>query len=224
LTQTKTEKCFGYVRVSGDSQLDGDGFPRQESAIRTYAARNGLKVAKIFREEAVTGTRETMDRQAWAAMMTALHSNGVKTILIERLDRLSRSLLVQEATIAELQKQGFRLVSAHEPELMSDDPTRIAFRQMIGVFSQYDKSQIVLKLRAARLRKRAADGRCEGRKPYGSRNGEHRIVDRMQQMRAEGAGYHTIADRLNEEAIRPRSGKQWYPMTVSKILARTAKP
>jgi DNA invertase Pin-like site-specific DNA recombinase len=92
-----------------------DGFPRPEKAIRDYAARNGLKVAKIFREKGVTGTKETMDRPAWAEMMTALHSNGVKTILIERLDRLSRLLIVQEAAIAELAKHGFHLVSTHEP-------------------------------------------------------------------------------------------------------------
>jgi hypothetical protein len=34
---------------------------------------------------------------------------------------------------------------------MASDPARIAFRQMMGVFAQYDKSQIVLKLREAGL-------------------------------------------------------------------------
>jgi DNA invertase Pin-like site-specific DNA recombinase len=77
-------------------------------------------------------------------MMTALHSNGVRTILVEKLDRLSRQLMIQEATIAELQKNGFTLTSVQEPDLMSGDPTRVAFRQMMGVFAQYDKSQIVL--------------------------------------------------------------------------------
>ena len=54
-----------------------------------------------------------------------------------------------------------------EPDLMSSDPMRIAFRQMMGVFAQYDKPQIVLELRAARMRKNAQTGRCEGGKPYG---------------------------------------------------------
>ena len=105
-------------------------------------------------------------------MMEALHSNGVRTILIEKLDRLSRQLLIQEATTAELAKQGFKLLSVHEPDLMSSDPTCVAFRQMMGVFAEYDKSQIVLKLRAARQRIRLQGGRCEGRKPFGTRAGE----------------------------------------------------
>ena len=91
-------------------------------------------------------------------MMPALLSNGVKTIIIERLDRLARELMVQEKTIGGLQRDGFTLVSVQEPDLMSSDPARIAFRQMMGVFAQYDKSQIVLKLKAARMRKRSSLG------------------------------------------------------------------
>jgi len=59
----KAEQCVGYVRVSGDSQLDGDGFPRQEAAIRGYASRHGLKATKIYREEAVCGSGETWTAQ-----------------------------------------------------------------------------------------------------------------------------------------------------------------
>jgi DNA invertase Pin-like site-specific DNA recombinase len=84
------EKAFAYVRVSGKGQMDGDGFPRQLKAIREHAAIAGLTVARIFREEGVSGTVETMDRPAWAEMVTALHGNGIRTIIIERLDRLAR--------------------------------------------------------------------------------------------------------------------------------------
>jgi hypothetical protein len=48
----------------------------------------------------------------------------------------------------------------------ANDPSRIAFQQMMGVFAQYDKSMVVLKLAGARARKRAREGRCEGRKPF----------------------------------------------------------
>lgn len=43
---------------------------------------------------------------------------------------------------------------------------------MMGAVAQYEKSQIVLKLRGARLRKKAKTGRCEGRKPFGYYEGE----------------------------------------------------
>jgi DNA invertase Pin-like site-specific DNA recombinase len=216
------KKCFAYMRVSGDSQIAGDGFPRQQKAIRDYAARNGFRIAKFYRDEGVTGTKETMDRPAWSEMMTALLADGVKTVVIEKLDRLSRQYFVQEAAIRELNRNGFRLVSTCEPDLMSSDPHRIAIRQMMGVFAELDKAQIVVRLRAARQRKRAANGRCEGRKPYGSRPGEQKVIERMRRLRAKGCGYQVIAEQLNEASIPPRSGARWYPYTVSKILQRPA--
>lgn len=60
--------------------------------------------------------------------VTALHGNGVRTVVIEKLDRLAPDLMVQEATIADLQKHGFTLVSVAEPDLMANDPSRILMR------------------------------------------------------------------------------------------------
>jgi DNA invertase Pin-like site-specific DNA recombinase len=211
-------KAFGYVRVSGDSQIDGDGFPRQVAAIKAYAKQHGVRIVKVFREEGVTGTKDAMDRPAWAEMMLALHSNGVKTIIIERLDRLARELMVQEKTIADLQQDGFTLVSVQEPDLMSSDPARIAFRQMMGVFAQYDKSQIVLKLKAARMRKRAKDGRCEGRKPFGHYEGEQAAIERMKALQAAGVTIRGIAAKLNAEGVPSRTGKAWRDAVVGRIL------
>ena len=148
-------KAFAYLRVSGKGQVKGDGFTRQLQAIKTYSAEHDIKIVQVFREEGVAGTKESMDRPAWSAMISALLSNGVKTIIIEKLDRLARDLMVQEATIADLQKSGFALISVAEPDLMAKDPTRILMRQLMGAVAQYDKSQIVLKLRGARMRKRA---------------------------------------------------------------------
>src|SRR4051794_27313121 len=104
-------KAFAYLRVSGKGQIQGDGFPRQLSAIKVYAQTHDLRIIRIFREEGICGSTESTDRPAWAALMTALHADGVKTIVIEKLDRLARDLMVQEATIADLQKHGFTLIS-----------------------------------------------------------------------------------------------------------------
>jgi DNA invertase Pin-like site-specific DNA recombinase len=131
-------KALAYLRVSGKAQVKGDGFPHQLQAIRKYAAEHDVKILQIFREEGVSGTRESMDRPDWAEMVTALLSNGVRTIIIEKLDRLARDLMVQETAIADLQKSGFTLISVAEPDLMASDPTRILVRQLMGAVAQYD--------------------------------------------------------------------------------------
>src|ERR1035438_6229147 len=192
-------KALAYLRVSGKGQIEGDGFTRQLKSVREYAAAHDIKIVKVFREEGVSGTVENMDRPAWRDLMATLHSNGVRTILIERLDRLARDLMVQEAAIADLRKNGFTLISAAEPDLMANDPTRVLMRQLLGAVAQYDKSQIVAKLRGARMRKRAKEGRCEGRKPYGYFEGEQTVISRMKELRESGMGFDRIAAQLNTE-------------------------
>src|ERR1019366_9002150 len=218
-------KAFGYLRVSGKGQVDGDGFPRQLQAINGYAAAHDIAIVKVFREKGVTGSKESMDRPAFAQLMTALHANGVKTIIIEKLDRLARDLMVQEATIGDLQKHGFTLISVAEPDLMATDPTRILMRQLMGAVAQYDKSQIVLKLRGARQRMKATTGRCEGRKPYGERDGEAAAIERMRGLRTAGMAFQQIAMVLNAEGVPTRTGgNRWRGCTVNGIVARRVAP
>ena len=83
-------QVFVYLRVSGKGQIDGDGFPRQIGAVREYAKSNGMKITRVFREEGVSGTVEGMDRPTWGEMISAVLTNGVRTILIESLGRLAR--------------------------------------------------------------------------------------------------------------------------------------
>ncbi|HKD06119.1 MAG TPA: recombinase family protein [Bryobacteraceae bacterium] len=211
-------KCFAYCRVSGKGQIEGDGFPRQKAAIRAYARTNEFRIVRWFLEEGVSGTIETMNRPAWAEMLTALHADGVRTIIVEKLDRLARDLMVQEAAIADLRKYGFSLISVQEPDLMENDPTRKLMRQLMGAVAEYDKSQIVARLRGARLRKRAKEGRCEGRKPFGHYEGESEVIERMKVLRFGGMGFDRIAAQLNAEGIATRTRGRWHGLMVNRIL------
>jgi DNA invertase Pin-like site-specific DNA recombinase len=216
------QKCFAYLRVSGKAQVEGDGFPRQRTAIKAHAKANGYVIVREFVDKGVSGAIETTDRPAFAEMLKALFSNGVRTVMVEKLDRLARDLMVQEACIADLRKHGFTLVSVAEPDLMATDPTRVLMRQLLGAVAQYDKSQIVMKLAGARMRKRAESGRCEGRKPFGERPGEQATITRMKALRAEGLGFDAIARRLNAEGVATRTGKPWHGFVVNTVLTRVA--
>jgi DNA invertase Pin-like site-specific DNA recombinase len=103
-------KAYAYLRVSGKGQVQGDGFTRQLKAIREYAASHDIKIVNIYREEGVSGTKDSALRPAWSELMAALHANGVQVV---------------ETIIADPRKHGFELVSVAEPDLMANDPTRI---------------------------------------------------------------------------------------------------
>jgi len=211
-------KAFAYLRVSGKGQIDGDGFPRQLKAIREYAAANGIRIVQVFREEGVSGTVEGMDRPTWAEMVGTILANGVRTILVESLGRLARDLFIQEYILRDMEQRGIALVSVTEPDLGSTDPTRIMFRQILGAIHQYEKTMIVLKLRGARQRMKAKEGRCEGAKPFGEREGEGAVIDRMKALRASGMGFDRIAAQLNAEGVKPRRGERWHGLTVNRVL------
>lgn len=213
-------KAFGYLRVSGKGQVDGDGFPRQENAIRQYAKQHDVKLVQVFKEEGVSGTKELSDRPAFVAMMEALHADGVKLVLVESLGRLARDLMVQESILHDLKRNGFELVSVAEPDLCSDDPSRKLMRQIMGAFHEYEKSMIVVKLRGARQRTKAKEGACEGRKPYGFYPGEQTVLERMVALHNEGKSAVAIAQTLNSEGHKTRTNSEWLQPTVSKILRR----
>jgi DNA invertase Pin-like site-specific DNA recombinase len=215
-----SKQAFAYLRVSGKGQVDGDGFTRQLVAIQKYATANGIKIVKVYREKGVTGTTDWEHRPAFSEMMAVMLSNGTKMVLVERLDRLARDLMVQESIIADFQRKGLTLVSVHEPDLCSDDASRVLMRQMLGAFFQYEKTLLVAKLRGARVRTKERTGSCEGRKPYGKREGERQIIQRILALRGEGTAMDTIADTLNAEGLKPRSGRLWYGSTVRNVLLR----
>ena len=215
------KKAYGYLRVSGRGQIDGDGFPRQRAAIKEYAAQNGIKIVQVFEEKGVTGTKELADRPALSALMLALHADGVKVVLIEALHRLARDLMVQESVIADFKRHGFEIISVQEPDLCKDDPSRKLMRQIMGAFCEYEKSMIVLKLRGARQRKKVKTGeQVEGAKPYGHYDGEQAILERIRVLRAEGLGFDRLAAALNADGLQPRRGAKWHGWAVNKILSR----
>jgi DNA invertase Pin-like site-specific DNA recombinase len=214
------EKAFAYLRVSGRGQLDGDGFDRQTLACEKYAAANEFVIAEFFREKAVSGTKELDDRPALAELMAALEENGIKTVIIEKLDRLARDLMVQEAILADLRKHGFTLISAMEPDLCSDDPSRKLLRQIMGAIAEYDRAMTVLKLRGARQRKKAKHGKGEGRHAFGEKLKEVITLEQIREWRAAGSTAKRIAEDLNACGYKSRSGKPWLGTTVSKILRR----
>jgi hypothetical protein len=107
---------------------------------------------------------------------------------------------------------------------MKNDPTRILVRQMMGAVAQYEKSQIVLELRGARMRKRAKEGPCEGRKPFGFYEGESAALERARALRFQGLGFDWIAAQMNQERIPTRTGRPWHCIVINRILTGRRGP
>lgn len=216
-------ETFAYLRVSSKGQVTGHGFRRQAEIINEFARKNGYTVQETFRD-AFTGTEA--DRPEFNQMIAA--TNGVRTILIESLDRLARDVMVQSLLLANLAKSGITLINCATGEdvtaAMSQDPMRKALIQIQSVFSELEKSRLVAKLRRAREAKKAASGKCEGRKAFGEKNGELATVELMRSLRRKRNGkrlsFAKIASELNRRFVATRTGAKWQTTTVRNILSR----
>jgi Resolvase, N terminal domain len=82
----------------------------------------------VCEERRVTGTKELIDRPELSALIVALHSDGIKVVLIEALNRVACDLLVQESIMADFKCHAFEIISVAESDLCSEDPTRKLIR------------------------------------------------------------------------------------------------
>jgi DNA invertase Pin-like site-specific DNA recombinase len=201
-------------------QVDGDGFTRQSEAIARYAASNGFTIQQTFREEGVSGTKELDNRPALQELLLAIEAGDVRIVLIEALNRLARDLMVQETILGDLRKRGVAVISVMEPDLCSDDPSRKLMRQIFGAIAEYDKAMIVLKLRGARQRMKARTGRCEGAKAFGTSEDHRPTIERILSLRRAGMAVDTIADTLNAEGLKSKTGGRWYGSSVRNVILR----
>jgi len=223
-------KAFSYLRVSSKGQIDGDGFDRQRETIAKRCLNSGIVIVREFIEAGISGTSELDDRPALSALFAAIQGNGVRVVVVERSDRLSRDLMVGEVLLAKFREEGVTVIECEDGrELTANDPdnaTGTMVRQLLAVIAQFEKTGLVSKLRKARERKRSEEGRCEGRKPFGDRPGEELAIERMRQLRRKQQGkerrmsFAKIAEAMNNEGFQTRTGTRWVASTVQQILKR----
>src|SRR5262245_9987479 len=118
-------------------------------------------------------------------MLQLIARNGIKTIIVESPDRFARDLAVQLAGHDMLRALGIDLIPASAPDFFTEEtPTAVLVRQVLGAIAQFEKATTVAKLAAARKRKKAAVGRCEGRKPLSETRPE--VVAMAKRLRRKG--------------------------------------
>jgi DNA invertase Pin-like site-specific DNA recombinase len=213
--------AVGYVRTSSAANVgaEKDSEPRQRRAIERFAKHGGFQIVDWFNDPAVSGADPIESRPGFAALLNRIEGNGVRVVLVEDASRFARDLMAQELGIGVLLKLGMRVLTASGDDMTeSDDPMKVAYRQMAGMFAQLEKSRLVAKLKAARDRKREATGRCEGRKSYA--DSMPATVALAKQLHADGLSYRKISAELAVQGHVTGSGKHHVASAVQKMLGR----
>lgn len=224
---TEMQKVVAYCRTSTENQKEEKTIDLQVESLTKYASNHGMEIVEWFKDDGVSGGLE--HRPELLKLMDYLEANtDIETILIYKLDRLARDLFIQEGLIKEFTKLKRQLVSTLEPDLASNDPFRKAFRQMLGVFAEFEKAMITLRMKNGRDSS-VSKGRWHGGEVYGFDNKDgmllinKREADVVKQIfhlkRYKRMKLNKIAEHLNSQNIPTKRGTtKWWPSTIKKIL------
>lgn len=233
--QADTESIMGsqkrpavaYLRTSSSTNVgeDKDSEKRQTAAIEAYARRAGYEiVAPAYYDAAVSGADSIEGRSGFAQLLERLRERpDIRVILVESANRFARDLIVQETGYRMLRERGIELIPVDAPQHFAEEtPTAVMVRQILGAVSQFEKAMLVSRLRGARERKRAATGKCGGRRSHVEAHPQTVAMAKAlrwanKRMR-EKRSLREIAAKLAEAGHVATSGKPYGPSAIASML------
>ena len=223
---THTPRAIGYRRISPAGQAgSGLGLEAQQTAITAAAARLGLPLGDTFTDARVSGGLSLEQRPALLAALDALGRGDV--LIVAKRDRLGRDVLNVAMLARLVERKGARILSAAGEGTEDDGPTSVLMRQIVDCFAQYERAIIRARTTAALAAKKARGERVGGI-PFGFQvgadgrtlephAGEQRTLGVLRALRASGATLRAVADELNRQGFRTRSGAAWRHQYVATL-------
>tara|TARA_Y100000401_G_scaffold91170_1_gene76872 strand:- start:661 stop:1332 length:672 start_codon:yes stop_codon:yes gene_type:complete len=216
-------KAVYYIRTSSATNLEGDSEERQKVAIYDYAENNGYEIVQGAYDQAVKGSDLTGEREGYKSLLEYCLANDVSVILCENASRFARDVVVQELGYQELKKLNLTLIPVDAPDYFTgDSPSLTMIRQILGAVSEFEKSNLVSKLRGARERIKAEKGKCGGRKSLQEHFGYKkfmRLVKRVKSLHGLGLSSQKVADGLWDEGwMQPTTERPLNKSQVRRLI------
>ena len=153
----------------------------------------------------------------------------VDTVIISKLDRLTRSVKDLAELLERFQKRGMSLVSVAESLDTASASGRLVINIMTAV-SQWEREATGERTRDA-LRHKKSNGECVGNIAYGYRRAtdrerlepdpqEQAVLTAIRELRARRCTLRGIAAELNARGLRTRRKSAWRLEHVARIVRR----
>ena len=226
-------RAVAYIRCSTDKQADSRlGLDAQRTSVTTAAARLGLSLGSVFVDAGVSGSLALDDRPVLMEAVSALKRGDV--LLVAKRDRLGRDVVEVAMIERFIAKRGARVVSAAGEGTENDDPSGVLMRRLIDSFAEYERLIIAARTRAALAAKRRRGERVSGAIPYGFTLGvdgrtldpvddEQHTLQTVRELRDGGCSFQAIADTLNKDGVRTRTGSVWRWQYVCNLVQRPGR-
>lgn len=205
----ETVHAIAYIRVSTDEQ--GIGLDAQRDAIEAWARIRGWAL-EIAVDHGFSGG--TLERPALEEALRRLDRGEISTLVVAKLDRLSRSVADFLGLAERAVKRGWQLVALDIGVDMTTPGGRF-IATVVAAMAEWERSMISERTSAALQAKRARGTRLGGPVLIAQE-----IRERIAAEHAAGDSLRRIADRLTAEEIpTARGGTRWHASTVRSVLA-----
>lgn len=223
-------KAFVYIRVSTQEQAEeGYSLGEQESRLQRYCEAMNWECVKVFSDPAYSGSN--MERPALKQMIKAIERNEAEIVLVDKLDRLSRS---QFDTLYLIKKVFIPHNVAFVSRAESFDTSTPFGRAMIGILA------VFAELERERIKERMAEGKIGRAKAglyqggYGLTYGydysvqtgqlepneyEAMVANDIFEMIADRMPLNAIANTLNEKGIKSKWKKRWSQTVIRQMAS-----
>jgi len=206
--------CYGYARVSTTEQhQDGAGLPAQITQLTSEAQRRGWELQIVTEDGGLSGG-SLANRAALIELLDNLDKVG-GTLMVAKLDRLTRSVADFSLILERSRKRGWQLVI-----LDSQVDTTTAAGEMVATMlatvAQWER-RIISDRTKAGMAERRRQGVRLGRPTLLPA----KVLADIDRLRQTGLTLAAVANQLNAEQVpTAQGGAKWYPATVAKVLNR----
>ena len=219
-----------YLRLS----LDREGktaIERQEADCRAWCARNGLEVRTVHIDRGRSGYK-AIDRAGFDSAMSALTTGTVGTLVVWKVDRLSRRGMGQVGQVLDqVEKVGGRIVFVQDGLDTSQQQARLVLASLSEV-ARSESANIGLRVASAKAHLRNLGRWIGGQPPYGLAVAEDGKLDHdprtapiareIAERALSGEPLVRIARDLNTRGVPSPRGGNWGVGTMSAMLKSPA--
>src|ERR1019366_5791401 len=185
----RPNRVIAYVRCSTEEQaISGAGLQAQRTAILAEAERRGWAEADVMFVEDAGYRGKALNRPGIVAALDALRHHRADTLVVSKLDRLSRSLVDFAGVMDRASRERWALV-ALDLGVDTSTPAGEAMASVLATFAQLERRLIGQRTKDALAVKRAGGVRL-GRPTQIPAE----IVERIRARRAIGATLRAIVE------------------------------
>ncbi|MBI4564844.1 MAG: recombinase family protein [Planctomycetes bacterium] len=224
MTEEGTQpRVVGYIRVSQErNATNGYGLGAQETDIRRYAEYKRWALARIYREEGVSGYLK--DRPALEKLLADAKAGAFDIVIFPSIDRAGRSVRDVIEIDGALQAASVVTIFLREG-IDTSTATGEFFRNIMASLAEFEGQLIYERLSKGKLRKRSEGRYVGGWIPYGYRRDEEgniaivpeeaAVVERIFRWCAEERSLRWIGKQLDELKAPTRKGGHWMNSTIN---------